>query len=85
LIPKTRQATAIELDRGPWRWRDRVYWVVPGLLIVLGIGLRAGASAPTASIRMKNLGAKRRPRWIGRALIDMVAHDISHPRCSMRW
>jgi len=78
LIPKTRQATAIELDRGPWRWRDRVYWVVPGLLIVLGIGLRAwglGANSFDPDEIWSYTAASL--DWPG--LIDMVAHDISHP------
>ncbi|MDB5359339.1 MAG: hypothetical protein JWO51_636 [Rhodospirillales bacterium] len=78
MIAKTRQATAIELDRGPWRWRNRVHWVVPGLLILLGVAVRAwrlaGNSFDPDEIWSYTAASLD---WPG--LIDMVAGDISHP------
>ena len=81
MIAKTRQATAIELDRGPWRWRDRVHWVVPGLLILLGIGLRAWGLSRN-SLDLDEIWSYRAAAMDWSGLLDWTIHDISHPPLS---
>jgi hypothetical protein len=78
MITKTHQVTAIELDRGHHRWRDRVHWVLPGALILLGLVLRAWGLARNSldPDEIWSYTAASRD-WPG--LIDMVARDISHP------
>lgn len=81
MIAKTRQATAIELDRGPWRWRDRVHWCVPGLLILLGMALRAWGLGRN-SLDPDEIWSYTAASLDWPGLIDMVARDISHPPLS---
>lgn len=78
---KTRQATAIELDRGPLAWRDRVHWVVPGLLILLGIGLRAWGLTRN-SLDLDEIWSYRTATMDWSGLLDWTIHDISHPPLS---
>jgi hypothetical protein len=78
LIAKTRQATAIELDRGPWRWRDRVHWAVPGLVILLGVALRAWGLKQD-SFNPDDIWNDTAASLDWPGLIDMVAGDGAHP------
>jgi len=81
LIAKTRQATAIDLDRGPWRWRDRVHWAGPSLLILLGIALRAWGLSRN-SLDLDEIWSYRAAAMDWSGLIDWTIQDISHPPLS---
>jgi hypothetical protein len=70
--------TAIELDRGPGRWRDRVHWAVPGLMILLGVALRLwGLDRNSLDPDEIWSYAAASQGWAG--LLDTVVRDISHP------
>ncbi len=78
MVAQARQVTAIELDRGHRRWRDRMHWAVPLLIVLLGVGLRFWG-LDSNSLDHDEIWSYEAASLSWPDMVDRIVRDISHP------